>query len=126
MRSFLTPDLKDEIRRKVDLVDLVSAHVALKKAGKYYKGLCPFHQEKTPSFHVDRDKGLWHCFGCLRGGTAFDFVMQTANLTFPEAVQELARRAGVRLERTPEESRRASEREQMLRALKAAAAFFRE
>lgn len=126
MRSYLTPDLRDEIRRKVDIVDLISAHVALKKAGKYYKGLCPFHQEKTPSFHVDPDKGLWHCFGCQRGGTAFDFVMQTANLTFPEAVQELARRVGVRLERTPEESRRASEREQMMRALKAAAAFFRE
>lgn len=124
MRSFLSPDLKDEIRRKVDVVDLVSAHVALKKAGKYYKGLCPFHQEKTPSFHVDRDKGLWHCFGCNSGGDAYDFVMRTANLTFSEAVQELARRAGVRLERTPEESRRSSERERLQRALNAAAAFF--
>ncbi|MGH2348700.1 MAG: DNA primase [bacterium] len=124
MRSFLSSDLKEEIRRKVDLVDLVSAHVALKKAGKYYKGLCPFHSEKTPSFHVDRDKGLWHCFGCSSGGDTFDFVMRTANLTFPEAVQELARRAGVRLERTPEESARASEREKLHRALKAAAAFF--
>ncbi len=126
MPGFLSPDLKEEIRRKVDLVDLVSAHVALKKAGKYYKGLCPFHQEKTPSFHVDREKWLWHCFGCSRGGSAFDFVMQTANLTFPEAVQELARRAGVRLERTPEENRRASERERLTRALAAAAAFFRD
>ncbi|HEY3248709.1 MAG TPA: DNA primase [bacterium] len=126
MRSFLSPDLKEEIRRKVDLVDLISAHVALKKAGKYYKGLCPFHSEKTPSFHVDREKGLWHCFGCQRGGTAFDFVMQTANLTFPEAVQELARRAGVALERTPEDTRRASERERLYRALAAAAAFFRD
>ncbi|HEV8352777.1 MAG TPA: DNA primase [bacterium] len=124
MRSFLSPDLKEEIRRKVDLVDLISTHVALRKAGKYYKGLCPFHSEKTPSFHVDREKGLWHCFGCQKGGTAFDFVMQTANLTFPEAVQELAHRAGVRLERTPEETRRTSEREQLLRVLKAAAAFF--
>jgi DNA primase len=124
MKSFLSPDLKEEIRRKVDLVELASAHVAMKKAGRHYRGLCPFHPEKTPSFYIDRDKGLWHCWGCSRGGDVFNFVMETANLTFPEAVQELARRAGVRLERTPEESRRASQREQLLRALNAAASFF--
>jgi DNA primase len=124
MPGFLSPDLKEEIRRKVDLVELASAHVAMKKAGKHYRGLCPFHPEKTPSFYIDRDKGLWHCWGCGRGGDVFNFVMEAANLTFPEAVQELARRAGVRLERTPEESRRASQREQLLRALKAAASFF--
>src|SRR4030067_99688 len=59
---------RDEIRQRINLVELVSRHVALKKAGRYYKGLCPFHQEKTPSFHVDREKGLWHCFGCFPPG----------------------------------------------------------
>ncbi len=68
MRSYVSADIKEEIRRRVDLVDLASGHVALKKAGRYYKGLCPFHQEKTPSFHLDREKGLWHCFGCFPPG----------------------------------------------------------
>lgn len=122
----LSADIKEEIRRRVDLVELVGAHVALKKAGRYYKGLCPFHQEKTPSFHVDRDKGLWHCFGCKAGGDVFDFVMRVGNLPFGEAVETLAKRAGVRLERSPEEVARASERDRLYRALEAAAGFYRE
>jgi len=124
MGGYLSADIKDEIRRRVDLVDLASGHVALKKAGRYYKGLCPFHQEKTPSFHIDREKGLWHCFGCSLGGDVFDFVMRASNLSFAEAVEALARRAGVRLERSPEETRRASERERLYRVLEAAAAVF--
>jgi DNA primase len=117
---------KEEIRQRINLVDLVSQHVALKKAGRQYKGLCPFHQEKTPSFHVDPERNLYFCFGCHAGGDAFDFVMRIGNLTFPEALEQLAARAGVRLERTPEERQDRSEREQMLRALDAAAAFYRE
>src|SRR4030067_1603140 len=68
MRGLLSTDVKEEIRRRVDLVEVVGSHVTLKKAGRYYKGLCPFHQEKTPSFYADRDKGLWHCFGCFPPG----------------------------------------------------------
>lgn len=126
MRGYLSADIKDEIRRRVDLVELASGHVALKKTGRYYKGLCPFHQEKTPSFHIDRDKGLWHCFGCQLGGDLFDFVIRVSNLSFPEAVDMLARRAGVRLERSPQEARIATERDRLYRALEAAAQFFRE
>lgn len=126
MRGFLSTDVKEEIRRRVDLVELVGSHVRLKKAGRYYKGLCPFHQEKTPSFHVDREKGLWHCFGCSLGGDAFDFVMRTSNLPFTEAAEVLAKRAGVRLERSPDEAVRATERDRMYKALEAAAGFFRE
>jgi len=118
-------DVRDEIRQRINLVDLVSAHVALKKAGRQYKGLCPFHAEKTPSFHVDPERGLFFCFGCHAGGDAFDFVMRTANQSFPEALAALADRAGVPLERTPEDARDRSEREQILRALDAAAAFYR-
>src|SRR3989304_9938221 len=95
---------RDEIRQRINLVELVSQHVALKKAGRQYKGLCPFHQEKTPSFHVDPERGLFFCFGCLAGGDAFDFVMRTGNLSFPEALQQLAARPGGRLERSPEEA----------------------
>ncbi len=68
MRGTLSADIREEIRRKVDLVDLAAGHVALKKAGRHYRGLCPFHPEKTPSFHIDRDRGLWHCFGCFPPG----------------------------------------------------------
>lgn len=125
MRGYLSADIKEEIRRRVDLVEVASAHVSLKKTGRYYKGLCPFHQEKTPSFHIDREKGLWHCFGCQLGGDLFDFVMRISNLSFSEAVETLAKRAGVRLERTPEEARRATERDRLYRALDAAATFFR-
>lgn len=126
MRGYLTSDLKDEIRRRVDLVDLAGGHIALKKAGRHYKGLCPFHQEKTPSFHIDRDKGLWYCHGCHLGGDIFDFVMKTSNLAFAEAVETLANRAGVRLERSPDEARRSSERDRLYRALEAAAVYFGE
>ena len=126
MRGYLSADIKDEIRRRVDLVDLVGSHVTLKKTGRYYKGLCPFHQEKTPSFYVDREKGLWHCYGCQKGGDIYSFVMETGNLAFNEAVEVLARRAGVQLERSPEGLKQASERDRMYRALEAAAVFFRE
>ncbi|MGH2435612.1 MAG: DNA primase, partial [bacterium] len=126
MHGHLTSDIKDEIRRRVDLVDLAAGHVALKKAGRHFKGLCPFHQEKTPSFQIDRDKGLWYCHGCHQGGDVFDFVMKTGNLAFAEAVEALANRAGVRLERSPDEARKASERDRLYRALETAAVFFRE
>lgn len=125
-RGFVSSELKDEIRRRIDTVALISAHAALKKSGRYFKGLCPFHQEKTPSFHVDPERGLFHCFGCGRGGDIFDFVMQTANLSFMEAAEELARRAGVPFDVSPQAAQRASDREQLLRALDAARAYFRE
>src|SRR5947199_10024722 len=126
MRGRLTADVKEEIRQRVDLVELASAHVSLKKAGRHYKGLCPFHQEKTPSFHIDRERGLWHCFGCGEGGDIFDFVMRVSSLSFTEAAETLARRAGVRMERSPEEVQQATERDRLYRALEAAVGFFRE
>jgi DNA primase len=124
-RGILTPEVKEEIRRRTDILALVGAHASLKKSGRYYKGLCPFHQEKTPSFHVDPERGFFHCFGCGAGGDIFDFFMRTGNLTFVEAAHELARRAGVTIETSPEAARRATEREQILRALDAAQEYFR-
>jgi DNA primase len=124
-RAVLTPEVKEEIRRRTDILALVGAHASLKKSGRYYKGLCPFHQEKTPSLHVDPDRGFFHCFGCGAGGDIFDFLMRTGSLTFMEAAHELARRAGVIIETSPEAARRASEREQILRALDAAQEYFR-
>jgi DNA primase len=87
----------DEIRTRLDIVDVIGETVALKKAGNTYKGLCPFHSEKSPSFNVNRERGLFKCFGCGESGDIFAFVMKTTGITFPEALRELARRAGVTL-----------------------------
>ena len=91
------PEVLDEIRTRVDLVDLVGAVVPLKRAGERWKGLCPFHQEKTPSFTVHPKLNLFHCFGCHAGGDAFEFLRRHDRLEFPEAVRLLAERAGVPL-----------------------------
>ncbi len=113
----------DEIRSRVDLVDLVSQFVNLRKAGASWKGLCPFHAEKTPSFMVNPAKGIFHCFGCGVGGDAFGFLMRQDRLSFPEAVREIARRASVEL---PEEQAREGEgdREGLYRAMHLALGFY--
>ena len=95
-----TPAILDDIRAGVDIVELVGRFVTLRRAGVNWKGLCPFHGEKTPSFMVNPQKRIFHCFGCGVGGDAFGFLMRQDKLTFPEAVRALARSAGVTL---PEE-----------------------
>ncbi len=86
------------ILQEVDLVEVVGEYVSLKKAGKNYKGLCPFHQEKTPSFSVSPEKNLYYCFGCGAGGNVFNFLMELENIPFKEALEMLARRQGIELE----------------------------
>jgi DNA primase len=90
-------DIISRVRDSVDIVDLVSGYVSLKKAGKNHTGLCPFHAEKTPSFSVNPDKQIFHCFGCGAGGDAFKFIELQEGLNFPEAVRKLAERAGIEL-----------------------------
>jgi DNA primase len=90
-----------EVRDRTEIVDLVSSYVQLKKTGRSYKGLCPFHQEKTPSFVVFPESGNFHCFGCGRGGDIFTFYMGVEHVEFRDALQELAKRAGVELGTTP-------------------------
>jgi len=109
----------------VSILEVISPHVTLRRAGRSYKGLCPFHSEKTPSFNVDPERGVFYCFGCHAGGDVFDFVMRIGELAFSEARKELAERAGVRLEESPEAEQRAGERERLLRAAAEAAGFFR-
>ncbi|HEY6138444.1 MAG TPA: DNA primase [Thermoanaerobaculia bacterium] len=104
-------DLNDgviaQVRSAADIVDFVGQVTPLKLAGKSYKGLCPFHREKTPSFHVDRDKGLFYCFGCGTGGDVFKFLTLTERFTFPEAVEYVAGRVGIELPRRKRTSREA-------------------
>src|SRR3990170_1775075 len=87
-------EVLDEIRSRVDLVELIGAYVPLKRAGERWKGLCPFHQEKTPSFTVNPKLGIFHCFGCHAGGDAFEFLKRHDRLDFPETVRLLAWAAG--------------------------------
>ncbi|MGZ3620800.1 MAG: CHC2 zinc finger domain-containing protein, partial [Candidatus Binataceae bacterium] len=118
-------DKLEEIRTRADIVEVIGAHVRLKRAGRNFVGLCPFHNEKTPSFSVNPERGFFHCFGCGAGGTVFNFIMRTEGLNFPEAIESLARRYGVTLpERGGETGPGAGERDAALRANQTAADFF--
>ncbi|MBM4384727.1 MAG: DNA primase [Deltaproteobacteria bacterium] len=93
--SRIPDDTLNAIRDRVDIVDLIGRHVGLKKAGRTWKGLCPFHGEKTPSFVVSPDRGTYHCFGCGEGGNVFGFLMKHDGMTFPEAARSLAAEVGI-------------------------------
>lgn len=115
----------DEIRTASDIVDVISQHVPLKKRGKNYTGLCPFHQEKTPSFSVSADKQMFYCFGCGKGGNVFTFVMEHDKVSFVEAARTLAKRAGIVIpEETTEDSAKATENEKLYAACRIAAEQF--
>ncbi len=115
----------DDIKQRIDIVDLVGSYVQLQKAGRNYKGLCPFHTEKTPSFIVFPESQRWHCFGaCATGGDIFNFVMRYDNLEFGEALRALAERAGVTLEPLSVGAVEGREERDRLREVNAAAALF--
>jgi DNA primase len=94
----------DEVKSRLNIVDIIGEKVQLKKSGRNFKGLCPFHNEKTPSFMVSPDRQVFHCFGCAKGGSVIDFVMEYEHVEFPEALEELASRAGVTLSTIKSES----------------------
>ena len=114
----------DEVQAKVDLLAYVSQYVTLKKRGREYVGLCPFHAEKTPSFSLNAEKGLWYCYGCDAGGNLFQFVQRHENVDFPTALRMLAQRAGIALQESPDARRRRSEREAIYEANAVAQAHF--
>ena len=95
MKYSIPDSVIDEVRERTDIVEAVSQSVALKKVGNNFKGLCPFHSEKTPSFTVSPEKRIYHCFGCGAGGNVFKFVMETQSISFVDAVRQLAEKAGV-------------------------------
>jgi len=114
-----------EIRDRTDIVGLIGRYVELKPAGRNHKGLCPFHDEKSPSFNVSPDRGIFHCFGCQAGGDVLGFLMKHENLTFPEAARQLAAEAGIEIPETSGDREGASRTEQIHQALKLAQDCFR-
>src|SRR5204863_6848233 len=121
----------DDLRLQANIVQVVQEYVPLKRVGNTYKGLCPFHSEKTPSFHVNPEKGFFHCFGCGVGGDVFKFLEMHEKLAFPDAVRVLAQRVGLSLpdvtdESSAEERQDVRFRETLLKIHEAAAAWFRE
>ncbi|TCT15580.1 DNA primase [Natranaerovirga pectinivora] len=120
-------ELIEEIRMNNDIVDIVSSYVNLKKKGNSFFGLCPFHNERTPSFSVSPERQMYHCFGCGVGGNVYTFVMEYENFSFLEAVKQLADRANIRLpspEITEEAKKQLDEKQQFLDINKAAARYF--
>jgi DNA primase len=119
----------DEVRSAADIVTVISDYVSLRKAGATFKGLCPFHGEKTPSFNVHRDRGFFHCFGCGVGGDVFKFIELQEKVGFTDAVRQLAQRFGIpipELEANEAGRESAAEREALLRIHEVAATYFRE
>ena len=119
----------DDLKHQADIVVVIQDYVSLKKTGATYKGLCPFHGEKTPSFHVNREKGFFHCFGCGVGGDVFKFLELHEKVGFADAVKQLAQRFGMPLpdlEQSDEQRAGTAERETLLKVHEAAAAWFRQ
>ena len=124
---YYSEDLVEEIRLKNDIVDVISGYVKLQKKGSSYFGLCPFHNEKSPSFSVSRSKQMYYCFGCGAGGNVFTFIMEYENYTFAEALKFLAERAGVELpeiEYSNEAKEKANLKATLLEINKLAAKYF--
>jgi len=124
----ITQEKIAEIRHRASVVEVISDYVSLKKAGRNHMGLCPFHAEKSPSFTVSEEKGIYHCFGCHAGGSVFHFLMQYDHLTFPESVERLAKRYGITIEagaRTGN-AQETGEREKLYRVNEQAAANYQK
>lgn len=123
-------DLKDAVLARVDLVELARQYISVTQAGRDFKARCPFHEEKTPSFHITPEKGLFHCFGCKAGGNAIDFVMRIENLEFRDALEWLARRYNIDIEQYRPHGEHgaaapAGGKERLYKLNEAAGAFFR-
>ena len=116
----------DRVREASDLVDLIAEVTKVKKSGRSYAAICPFHEEKTPSMSVDRARGLYHCFGCGKGGDVFTFVQETQGVDFGEAIELLARKAGITLVRDPEDAKRRGKRGAAVEAIRRAIDFYHQ
>lgn len=124
MSSVTFEDVVSQIKDKLDVLDVVSKDVILKKSGGNYWGLCPFHKEKTPSFSVNPAKGIYKCFGCGEGGDALSYLMKTRGLDFKDLIKDLAREFGIELPNTYSGEKNKDKKEQMIKACSEAAEFY--
>src|SRR5829696_6166781 len=113
--ALISPDSLERVKQTADIVEVVSAHTDLRRQGARWVGLCPFHEERTPSFSVDPQEKLYHCFGCGVGGDTIKFVEEKEGLSFTDAVELLADRYGVELQREKEDPRAEARRSQRRR-----------
>ncbi|HRT67855.1 MAG TPA: DNA primase, partial [Bacteroidota bacterium] len=117
-------DIKQEILERSDIVEIISESVFLKKVGKNFVGLCPFHSEKTPSFNVSQEKKIYKCFGCGRSGNVFTFLMENNGMTFREAMNYLAKRYGIAIDTTQENKEKKSKQEDILNVMEEATNYY--
>lgn len=122
--SGVTQEVIDEVRLRANIFDVISETVVLKRAGKEYRGLCPFHNEKSPSFHVNTEKGIFKCFGCGEGGDLFAFVQKVKGMTFIDTVRDLARKYGVQLVESEDQRKEYDRRTQILLLYQQAAEYY--
>jgi DNA primase len=114
----------DEVKQRTDIVEVIGREVTLVKAGRTFKGLCPFHAEKNPSFYVYPEQQSWHCFGCNSGGDVFSFIMKKQNIDFGEALRQLAQKAGVVIPSKFEPGMESEEKQRLYDINQAAAQYF--
>jgi DNA primase len=124
VRGRIPEEILTRIRERANIVEIVGAHVGLRRVGRNHIGLCPFHSEKTPSFTVNEDRGIFHCFGCGAGGNVFSFLMRLEGTPFPEIVERLARQYGVELPERGEDDPALRQREALFRMNDQVARFF--
>jgi len=129
LAGFIPDDKIADVRNAANIADVISEYVALKKAGKNYVGLCPFHADKAPSFTVSEEKQIFHCFGCGQGGNVFSFLMMYHSVSFPEAVRSLAKRYGIEIptkKMSPGQKRQLEEKERLFEINQKAAQYFKK
>lgn len=115
----------EEIKKKIDIIDFIGSYISLKKSGRNFKAICPFHQEKTPSFVISPERQIWHCFGaCSEGGDIIKFLMKWENITFFEALRDLAQKAGIKLKKTTFEDRVWKQKQKLIEINNLAAAYY--
>ena len=119
----ISDEEKDRVRAATDLVELVQETVELKPRGHEFWGCCPFHGEKTPSFHILPATQVWHCFGCGEGGDAFTYIMKRENLSFPDSIRYLADRAGIEIQET-RSARQGTKRSRLVDVCEATSEFY--
>jgi DNA primase len=127
--GFFSEELVSEIRDRSNILEVISDYVSLKKAGKNFKGLCPFHSEKTPSFMVNQEKQIFHCFGCGEGGDVITFLMKAGHFSFPQSVEKLAHRYGVTLPRrelSPKQKKEIAKRDLLFQINQSASEYFHD